>query len=111
MSQAAPPQIITLSGTVYPTRLFRVAVGDVCIHPGANRTHYIDGYVYDGRAWRDLDLKSFGHAGKMLDGRGDIGSVMRRIHEVLVRHRGAPIYYVRIDRRSRYVFRGVSLPF
>lgn len=108
MSKSAPPQL-TLSGTVYHSRPFLASIGDVCIHPGANRTHYIDGYVYDGRQWRKLHLRSFGQIARLFDEPGEIGSVMRGIESILVRHRGVPISYERTGKGSSYVFRGVPI--
>jgi hypothetical protein len=109
MSKAAPSQL-TLSGTVHHSRPLWASIGDVCIHPGANRTHYIDGYVYDGQQWRKLHLRSFGQVARLFDEPGDIGAVMRGIEAVLVRNRGVAIYYERTGKGSSYVFRGVPFP-
>lgn len=109
MSQSVPSQL-PLSGTVYHSRPFTASIGDVCIHPGANRTHYIDGYVYDGRKWRKLHLRSFGQVSRLFDESAEIGPVMRAIESILVRHKGRPIYYESIGRGSSYVFRGITRP-
>lgn len=108
MSQSVAPQL-TITGAVYHSRPLVASIGDVCIHPGANRTRYIDGYVYDGRAWRKLDLKSFGYqVARLFDESGEVGFLMRGIEAILIRHKGAPVYYEKVGRGSSYVFRGLS---
>lgn len=109
MNQSALPPII-LSGSVHHSRPLLAAVGDACIHPGANRTHYIDGYVYDGREWRRLQLRSFGQVARLFEESTEVGPLMRGIEAVLIGHRGSPVHYERVGRGSAYVYCGNPFP-
>lgn len=110
MSNSAPPQL-TLSGAVHDGNPMYPKVGDVRIFPGIRRATYIDGCVFDGQQWREMDLNSFGGVGRTFDGREDIGTVMRSISATTQSHQGHPIHYDRqgTSKKSRYIFYGIPL--
>lgn len=107
MSSTAPQQLI-ISGVVFHGNTPFASTGDVRLHPGANRTGYIDGYIFDGLKWRSLDLKSFGSASRSFGESGEIGSVMRKAEYIVAGRKGMPVHYERAPsgKKSRYVFRG-----
>ena len=74
-----PPTQITLSGNVHPNKPLFAGIGDAAIHPGAARTPYIDATIFDGKAWRALDLKGFGFGagGRVFAKSSEIGPLMR----------------------------------
>lgn len=110
MSNTAP-QSLVISGVVFHGKTPFGSIGDVRLHPGANRTPYIDAYIFDGLAWRNLDLNSSGNTSRTFGGSGEIGAVMRAAEAVVKQRKGMPVYYERPSsgKRSRYVFRGVPL--
>lgn len=109
MSNTAPQQL-TISGVVLSGKPLFASIGDVRLHPGANRTPFIDAYIFDGQKWRSLDLASLGRVTRTFDGAGEIGAVMRNAASVVSSHKGMPVHYERTPtgKKSRYVFRGVS---
>lgn len=106
----APPAQLTLSGVVHPSKNLFVGVGDVAIHPGAGRTPYIDAAIFDGKAWRALDLKGFGFgtSGRVFDNLSGIGPLMRQIAQKINSCRSFPVYYdyPTGSTRRKYIFRG-----
>jgi hypothetical protein len=111
MSNTAPQQL-TISGVVLPGKPLFASIGDVRLHPGANRTSFIDAYIFDGQKWRSLDLTSLGVA-RTFDGAGEIGAVMRNAASVVSSRKGMPVRYERTPsgKKSRYVFRGVPFTY
>ncbi|QQN99139.1 hypothetical protein [Pseudomonas sp. SW-3] len=107
MSSIAPQELI-ISGVVFHGNTPFASIGDVRLHPGANKTGYIDGYIFDGQKWRSLDLVSFGAASRNFGGTGEIGSVMRKIDSIVSGRKGTPVHYelAPSGKKSRYVFRG-----
>ncbi|MCR8661684.1 hypothetical protein NVV81_04830 [Pseudomonas carnis] len=108
-----PPTQITLSGIVNPRKQPFAGVGDVATHPGAGRTPYIDATIFDGKAWRALDLKGFGFGagGRVFTSSSEIGPLMRQIAQKINSCKGLPVYYecpFGQDRR-KYLFRGVPI--
>jgi hypothetical protein len=108
MSRTAQPQL-TISGTVYHYNPLVPAIGDVRLCPGANRTSFIDAYIFDGWQWRGLDLASFGSVQRTFQGTEEIGAVMRNATSAVSSRKGMPVHYQRVgaSKKSRYVFRGV----
>lgn len=109
----APPAQLTLSGVVHPSKQLLAGVGDVAIHPGAGRTPYIDAAIFDGKAWRALDLKSFGFGagGRVFANSSEIGPLMRQIAQKINSCNGLPVHcdYPIGSKRRKYIFRGVPL--
>jgi hypothetical protein len=110
MSSTAPQQLI-ISGVVLDSINSFASIGDVRLHPGANRTGYIDGYIFDGRQWRSLDLKSFGSISRSFGSPGEVGPIMRKIASKVAECKAMPVYYelTNSGKKSRYVFRGVPM--
>lgn len=109
----APPAQLTLSGVVHPSKQLSAGVGDVAIHPGAGRTPYIDATIFDGKAWRALDLKGFGFGagGRVFANSSEIGPLMRQIAQKINNCRGLPVYYdyPTGSTRRKYIFRGIPI--
>ncbi|XMB48705.1 hypothetical protein QQ999_22870 [Pseudomonas fluorescens] len=107
MSTTAPQELI-ISGVVFHGNTPFASIGDVRLHPGANKTGYIDGYIFDGQKWRSLDLESFGSASRNFGGAGAIGSVMRKIDSIVSGRKGIPVHYelAPSGKKSRYVLHG-----
>lgn len=109
---STPPPQLTLTGNVHPSKPAFASVGDAAVHPGASRTSFIDATVFDGRAWRALDLGSFGFrkGDRGFDHSAEIGTLMRQIAQAIADRRGATVYYEvpAGGTRRKYVYRGVS---
>ncbi|PTB95297.1 hypothetical protein C9993_10320 [Marinobacter sp. Z-F4-2] len=106
------PSELTLTGKIHPSKAWPALPGDVAIHPGASRTTFIDATVFDGDAWRALDLGGFGFrkGDRGFDSSVEIGPLMRRIKQSIARCGGHIVYYeVPAGGKNRkYVYRGVS---
>lgn len=109
---STPPLQLTLTGNVHSSQAVFASVGDVAIHPGARRTSFIDATVFDGGAWRALDLGGFGfrEGDRGFDNSAAIGPLMREIEQSIKRRRGATVHYEvpAGGKRRKYVYRGVS---
>lgn len=109
----SPPDQLTLSGVVHPRKEVLAGVGDVAIHPGSARTPYIDATIYDGRAWRALDLKGFGFGlgNRAFGNTSGIGPLMRQIASKISKCKGSPVYYdyPTGSKRRKYIYRGIPL--
>lgn len=106
-----PHAQLVLSGNVYHRKELSAGIGDVAIHPGSGRTPYIDAAIFDGGAWRALDLKGFGFGpGSRVFGQPDeVGDLMRQIERKIVRCKGASVHYDLPEgsKRRKYIYRGV----
>lgn len=109
MSLTAPQQLI-ISGIISDNSNFLASSGDVRLHPGSNRTGYIDGYIFDGQIWRSLDLRSFGSISRAIGVSRQAGPVMREIASQVIRCKGMAVYYELVPpaKKRRYVFRAPS---
>jgi len=97
-----------ISGRVTTTKPFFASPGDVRIAPGANRTNFVDGWIFDGQNWCALNLAPFLAQSRTFDHGGQIGSIMRSIAGCIEAHRGTPVYYDRTgsSTKSAYSKRG-----
>lgn len=106
-----PPTQITLSGVIHPSKPLFAGIGDVAVHPGAGRTPFIDAAIFDGKAWRALDLQGFGFGvgGRVFANANEIGPLMRQIAQKIKSCQGLPVHYDYPNGSSRrkYLFRGV----
>ena len=86
---------IPLSGVVHHSSRAVAQLGDVALHPGANRTNYIDAYVWDGQQMRSIALSSFGlqKQDRTFHGEHEIGRLMRSIEATIARNKGRTLRF------------------
>lgn len=109
-----PPDQLILSGIVSHRKTLSPRAGDVAIHPGSGRNKYIDATIFDGTAWRNLDLNGFGFnaESRRFNNLGEVGPLMRKIENKIKPYKGYFVYYDYPvgSQKRKYIFRGMSFP-